>query len=175
MDDKWRFLIWGLLLGNAIAFAGGQLLLGRKYDTFVEQEQLERANIALVQDVMANVATPDPAFWNSVLADDLNYRMIGSTPFSGRRKGKDEFLALYGEVASHLDGMIPLEIDKIRASGDWVFVEMHGDAVAKNGKPYANTYLQVLRVQDRKITDFTEYLDTQLIMDTFFTEVGAPE
>lgn len=173
MDDKWRFLIWGLLLGNAIAFAGGQLLLGRKYDTFVEQEQLESANIALVQDVMGNVASPDPAFWNSVLADDLNYWMIGDTPFSGRRQGKEDFLALYGEVAGHLDGMIPLEIDKIRASGDWVFVEMHGEARAKNGKPYANTYLQVIRVKNRKITDFTEYLDTKLIMDTFFSEEQA--
>ncbi len=169
MSDRWRFLIWGLLIGNAIAFAGGQLFIGRKYDALVEQQQLEAANVTLVQQVMANVATPDPAFWNSVLADDLDYWMIGSTPFSGRRQGKQAFLELYGEVASHLDGMIPLEIDKIRASGDWVFVEMHGEAVAKNGKPYANTYLQVIRVRDRKITDFTEYLDTQLIMDTFFS------
>lgn len=173
MSDKLRFFIWGFLLGSAIMFAGAQLLLGTKYDAFVAQEQLEADNITLVKKILG-VEEAAPDFWQSALADDINFFMIGSTPLSGERKGKQAVFAYGGELAALIDGGIDLTIDNIRASGDWVFIESRGEARTKSGAPYRNTYAQVYRVKDGKVTDIHEYMDTQKVMDAFYSAASTP-
>lgn len=173
MTDKWRFFLWGMLLGSAIIFAGAQLTLGIRYDAFVEQKQVESDNILLVKKVLG-VEEAAPDFWQSVIADDIKFFMIGSTPLSGEREGRDAVIAYGTELFAQLDGGIDLTIDNIQATGEWVFIQSRGEARTKAGAPYSNTYAQVYRVRDGKVTEIHEYMDTQKVMDAFYSDADAP-
>jgi ketosteroid isomerase-like protein len=140
------------------------------YEEWKKQKETEEKNIAIVKRVAAAVGEGDAETIIAHFHDNLQYWMLGTHPFSGPRNGKAEFLELFGDVASHLDGMIPLDIKNIIASGDWVVVEAKGDGKTKTGKAYNNNYCQIWRFENGLATEFREYLDTQLVMDVFFKE-----
>jgi ketosteroid isomerase-like protein len=140
------------------------------YEEWKKQKEIEEKNIAIVKTVADAVGEGDAETITSYLHDNLQYMMMGTTPFSGHRNGKAEFLELFGDVASYLDGMIPLDIKNIVASGDWVVVEATGDGKTKTGKSYNNSYCQIWRFKNGLAVELREYLDTQLVMDVFFKE-----
>lgn len=99
----------------------------------------------------------------AVLADDVTWTNIGSTPFSGTFTGKDVLLAeLLGPVFSRLNGGIHATIDNVVAEGDFVVVQARGAAETIDGRPYNNTYCHVFQLRDDEIARVTEYFDTQL-------------
>jgi ketosteroid isomerase-like protein len=53
------------------------------------------------------------------------------------------------------------------AEDDYVVVECRGEVTTKSGKPYNNTYCYVCRISDGKLKELTEYMDTQLVVETF--------
>jgi ketosteroid isomerase-like protein len=53
--------------------------------------------------------------------------------------------------------------DTVFGDGDFVAMQAHGEARAKTGRPYNNTYCFVFRFRDGKIAEMTEYLDTELV------------
>lgn len=174
MTDRWRFFIWGMLLGCAIMFAGAQLTLGLKYNAFTAQKLVEAENIDLVKKILIGGDDVAPDFWQTAIADDIKFNMIGSTPLSGERTGKQAVFAYGAELAALIDGSIDLTIDNIRAAGEWVFIQSHGEARTKTGAPYSNIYAQVYRVRDGKVIEIHEYMDTQKVMDAFYSEPAAP-
>ncbi len=140
------------------------------YEEWKKQKEIEEKNIAIVKTVADAVGEGDAETIILYLHDDLQYWMLGTHPFAGHRNGKAEFLELFGDVASYLDGMIPLDIKNIVASGDWVVVEAKGDGKTKTGKSYNNSYCQIWRFDNGLAVEFREYLDTQLVMDVFFNK-----
>ena len=48
------------------------------------------------------------------------------------------------------------------AEGDRVAVEISGEAIHASGETYNNQYHFLLRIQDGKILELKEYMDTQL-------------
>ena len=62
---------------------------------------------------------------------------------------------------------IQLEIKQLIAEGDKVVSEMLGTSKSTEGKDYNNTYCLILTVQDGKIKEMREYLDTELITEVF--------
>jgi len=48
------------------------------------------------------------------------------------------------------------------AEGDYVVVQVRGEAETKDGRPYNNSYCHVFKVRDGKIREVTEYFDTEL-------------
>lgn len=100
----------------------------------------------------------------ALMADDVTWTNIGSTAYSGTFAGKDVLLAnLIGPVFGRLKTGIQSSIDNVVAEGEYVVVQSRGKAETKDGKPYNNTYCHVFRLNDGKITEVTEYLDTELV------------
>ncbi|MFZ3321099.1 MAG: nuclear transport factor 2 family protein [Usitatibacter sp.] len=51
---------------------------------------------------------------------------------------------------------------RMTAEGDFVVVECRGEVTTVGGKPYNNEYCWVCRIENGKISELTEYMDTAL-------------
>jgi ketosteroid isomerase-like protein len=101
-----------------------------------------------------------------LLADDVTWTNMGSTPYSGTSHGKGALMAnLLGPVFGKLRSGIRSALDNVVAEGEYVVVESRGSAETTDGRAYNNTYCHVFRVRDRLIAEVREYLDTQLAND----------
>ena len=92
--------------------------------------------------------------------------IAGTTAWSGTWEGKEAVRKrlldpLFAQFAT------PYRNRAIRviAEGDHVVIESRGDVTTKDGRPYNNTYCNVLRLEGGKVRDLTEYCDTALIAE----------
>lgn len=53
------------------------------------------------------------------------------------------------------------------ADGDYVVMEASGENATPDGKIYNNKYCWVCRITDGQLHELREYMDTQLVTDTF--------
>jgi ketosteroid isomerase-like protein len=104
-----------------------------------------------------------------LMADDVVWTVPGTTKFSGVYKGKPELLGkLLGPAFAQIASMGRTIIDNVIATDDWVVVQAHAeDRTTVTGQPYNNTYCWVMRVVDGRVTEMTEYGDTELVTDAF--------
>ena len=109
----------------------------------------------------------DRAFWE-LLAEDVHYEVIGSTPASGTYEGREAFFngALRPMGALLAEGARPVHFDII-AEGSRVVLMWEGEGVMNNGQPYHNSYCWVMEVADGAIKHVKAYLDTALVEALF--------
>ena len=124
-----------------------------------------KENKEIVQHIYEEVSKGNHQVFIDSVTDDFTFTLIGTTPFSGTYKGIQEmFEKSIGPVMSAIKTQPRLIIDKLIAEGDYVVVVDHGEGgVTKEGKDYNNTYCNVIRLQDGKIAEVTEYCDTALV------------
>lgn len=118
--------------------------------------------------VEAWVAGDEKAFWR-LLAEDVEYSVIGTTPASGTYRGRQAFFegALFPMSALMSQSPTPTEID-ILADGNRVVLMWTGaGGVMLNGAPYENRYCWVLDVEEGEIKRVKAYLDTELVTALF--------
>jgi ketosteroid isomerase-like protein len=60
-----------------------------------------------------------------------------------------------------------IEVRHVHADGDYVFVEHSGPNEMSDGRRYDNNYCWALRFQNGLIQEVREYMDTQLVTETF--------
>lgn len=102
------------------------------------------------------------------MAEDLRFTLIGTTRFSGVCNSRKEFVdRILAPLGAQLEGALTITIDNLVADGDFVVVQSHGRSATRNGVAYNNTYCQVFRINDGKIREATEYLDTELVTRAF--------
>ena len=99
----------------------------------------------------------------SLMADDVTWTNIGSTKYSGTFVGKEALIAnLLGPLFDQLSTGIATTLHSMIAESDLVAVQSRGRAETKDGRPYNNMYCHVFRINDGKISEVTEYFDTEL-------------
>ena len=104
----------------------------------------------------------------AMIADDIVWTNIGSTCFSGTYRGKDQVMSeLIGPLFGQLKAGIHSTVENLIAEGDIVVAQSTGAAETHDGRPYNNTYCQVIRLRDGQIVEVKEYLDTELVARTF--------
>jgi uncharacterized protein len=104
----------------------------------------------------------------ALMADDIIWNNIGSTRYSGTYAGKDSLMAnLLGQLFSQLKAGIAATLDNVIAEGDFVVVQLRGQAETIEGRQYNNTYCHVFRIRNGKIVEMTEYCDTALVNIVF--------
>jgi ketosteroid isomerase-like protein len=104
----------------------------------------------------------------ALLSDDVVWTNIGTSKFSGTYSGKQELLEqLLGPLFGQLKAGISSEIERLTAEGDIVVAQTAGTAETLDGKPYNNSYCQVIRIADGKIAEVKEYFDTALVDAVF--------
>ena len=120
-------------------------------------------NRKLIEGIFAELASGNPRPFADAFADDVRWITPGSSvwsrTFTGKRAVLDDLL---GMVRRQLVERVRLNVLRILADGEYVVVQAEGRATTKKGKPYNNAYCFLYRIAGDKITEVTEYLDTEL-------------
>lgn len=104
----------------------------------------------------------------ALIADDIKWTNIGSTKFSGTYVGKQALVEqLLGPLFGQLKAGISSTIENMVAESNFVVAQTTGTAETHDGRPYNNSYCQVIRVRDGKIAEVKEYFDTELTSSVF--------
>lgn len=104
----------------------------------------------------------------SLIADDITWTNMGTTSLSGTFEGKDELMQkLLGPLFGQLKAGINMEVKRMVAEGDYVVAQTSGKADTHDGQPYNNSYCWIIRVEDGKLAEVTEFLDTELVTSVF--------
>jgi ketosteroid isomerase-like protein len=121
-------------------------------------------NKALMRRAYAALERGDGRPFIDALANDVSWTIIGTTEWSGTWRGKTAVRTrllepLFAQFATQYRN----RAINLIAEGDWVVIECRGDVITKSGNPYRNTYCNVIRLEDGKVKEITEYCDTELL------------
>ena len=124
--------------------------------------------VAQVRHAFESVGRGELAPLTALLAPDVVYTLIGSTPVSGTHRGRDAVVRhLFGPLTAALAGPLVFTIQRLLRDGDCVVMQAQGHARLRSGAPYDNVYCLVFRFGDGAVRDVTEYLDTGLVQRAF--------
>ncbi|WP_372698848.1 nuclear transport factor 2 family protein [Arthrobacter sp. JSM 101049] len=119
-----------------------------------------------IMDALARAGDRRPLL--DAMAVDVTWRWMGVDRWSRTFEGKGSVLnELFGGVDATLADASRGHIHRILADGDQVVVEHVGRSRTPDGHPYNNNYCWVLTFTGDLITEVREYMDTQLVNDTF--------
>ncbi len=121
-------------------------------------------NKKLILDAFTAWARGDGMAFFNLLAEDVRWTVIGSTPVSRTYASRDAFVeGAVKPLTGKLAGPIVPTVRDIIAEGDKVVLQWDGRSSGKNGTIYHQTYCWVMRMEGGKVREGTAYLDTQLI------------
>jgi ketosteroid isomerase-like protein len=126
-------------------------------------------NKAIVADFFATFSTGNVAAIVDALADGGGWWVSGRLEGMSGRFPKEEFGALLeGAKSSYRHGALTIRLNSMIAEGDKVAVEAEGHAELLDGRVYAPIYHFLILIQDGKIKEVREYMDTQHAKEIFF-------
>jgi hypothetical protein len=106
--------------------------------------------------------------------EDVTWRWMGvnrwSKSFQGRQTIADK---LFGGAPDTPNPASTVTVHGIHTDGDIVVVEHSGRNELPDGRRYDNNYCWVFRIQDGLIKEVREYMDTQLVTETFGGEQSS--
>jgi uncharacterized protein len=118
----------------------------------------------VLQAVFAGLAQGDPKPFVESLADDFCWTLTGTTEWSGTYRGKQAVREqLMRPLFENFATQYTNTAQRFIAEGDWVVVECRGNVTTRRGEPYNNQYCWVCRVEDGKLKEVIEYMDTELV------------
>lgn len=129
----------------------------------------ELSNRRRMQEILAAMSAGDLGPLFDAMADDIEWSWMGVDAWSRTFRGKGEVLGeLFAGVAESL-GESSVDVHRILADGDHVVVEHTGKSMTRDGRPYRNRYCWVCRLRGGTLVELREYMDTQLVTNTFGT------
>ena len=121
-------------------------------------------NRKLVTDAFTAWARGDGMAFFNLLADDVRWTVIGSTPVSRTYTSKSAFVeGAVKPLTAKLAGPIVPSVRDLLVDGDKVALQWEGRSSGTNGAIYHQTYCWVMRLEGGKVKEGTAYLDTDLI------------
>jgi uncharacterized protein len=121
-----------------------------------------------VQELMGAMAQGRVGPLFEAMAEDVTWRWMGvhqwSRSFEGKQIVADK---LFGGATATLASTSSIEVRRIHADGDCVVVEHSGRNELSDGRRYDNNYCWVFCFQEGLIQEIREYMDTQLVTETF--------
>ena len=126
------------------------------------------SNADIISRVMQQWMDGDEKVFWRLLAKDVTYSPIGSTPISGTYTDRQSFFdnAIIPMGRLMKAGAVPSEFEVLDA-GTEVVLLWNGVGTMKNGQPYNNSYCWILTLKDGRVKKVRAYFDTQLVMDLF--------
>ncbi len=124
-------------------------------------------NKQMIRDAFEAWSRGDGRVFFKLVADDVRWTVIGSTPISRTYNSKREFRSALGAMADHLASELKVVPRDFIADGDKVAVQFESHAAGKNGSAYDQTYCWVLRLAEGKVREVVAYLDTEMVTKLF--------
>jgi ketosteroid isomerase-like protein len=104
----------------------------------------------------------------ALIAEDVRWTVIGSTPVSGVYESKQALVeAAFGPLLERLAGMLSTRFVDVAAEGDKVFLRFESSGVAKTGLHYEQVYCFAMVMREQRIVEIAAYLDTELLAKVF--------
>jgi uncharacterized protein len=129
---------------------------------------VETANRKIVLEFLGAFSAGDFDEVFALLDDQATWWANGTVEgISGRRTKQQFAVAVSGIAGLSTTGGLPVVVLSSTAEGNRVAVEAKSDATFTNGKTYRNDYVFMFALQDGKITEVKEYMDTELARDAF--------
>ena len=133
--------------------------------------KLNETNTAIVRQALEDIGNLNVEGLLAIIDDDIDFRLMGTSPLSRKLRGKEAYMGIVAEVGSYLDGFITLTVDELIPAGEWVIVRASGHAIMKaTGADYDNEYCMMWKLQDGMVVKLSEYTCTKLIMEHFFPD-----
>ena len=124
-----------------------------------------------VSEVMSAMSQGRVSPLFDAMADDVTWRWMGVGQWSRTFNGKQTVVdKLFGGATENLEPSSSIEMHHLHADADHVVVEHSGRNELPDGRRYDNNYCWVLRFKEGLIHEVREYMDTQLVTETFGTE-----
>jgi uncharacterized protein len=106
----------------------------------------------------------------SILADNIEWEVMGRLPGLAPLRGKETFLRqLPAALKATFPNGLNLKFHTVIADGPHVAVQCESDTIAANGKRYNNRYHFYLRFEGGKIAQVREYGDTDHVRQTLLS------
>lgn len=120
----------------------------------------ERQNRAAVEEALQKGAHDFTIFFTELFTDDTEWTIAGHGPVAGVYHGLRELhdkaeAALFDRLA----GPLAVTPRGIWADGNDVIARIDSTGMAKDGQPYANSYLYILTMENQKVVAGIEWLD----------------
>ena len=128
----------------------------------------DKANKQLVLAMYGCLADGDTAGYFDAMADDVRITYFGTHRFARTFHGKVDIMENFvPPLRERLQGSIRLHVTNAVAEGDQVVIEARGQARTRDGLDYNNLYSIVVRVENGKVCEIREYMDTELTKAVF--------
>lgn len=124
------------------------------------------SNARRVREAFASWGTDSQPFM-ALVADDVKWRIIGSTPVSGTHPSKEAFVAATAPLGARFTQPLRVDIKAVHEDGDTVFLQWEGTTSAVNGRIYRQSYCWVIRMAGGTAVEVVVYLDTALVDEMF--------
>lgn len=96
-----------------------------------------------------------------LLRADAKWTIVGNAPVSRTYTSREEFLdVVIKPFNARLSRRLIPDVRGIYTDGDMVIAFFDAEAIARDGKPYRNTYTWYMRLRDGKIFDVVAFFDT---------------
>ena len=118
--------------------------------------------VSVVRRYLEGLRRMDPEAMFAEVAEDLVLELpLAPEGMPKRVEGKAAFVEFFGGVAGGLWKEISFPTLDVRGEADpeRVIAEYTSVGTFANGKPYANTYVNLCRVRDGKIVETAEFFD----------------
>jgi ketosteroid isomerase-like protein len=112
-------------------------------------------NIALIRKGFEAFNKGDTVTLTDILTADCVQRMAGDSRFSGDHKGRDNVLAMYGEMGKLTDGTMRAVLSDVYASEHGA-VALYTATAKRNGKKLHEKYALVFQIVDNKVIDLDD-------------------
>lgn len=121
-----------------------------------------------MQFIFSELSKGNDAPFLEAMADDMQWTWMGSGQWSRTFTGKQSVLGeLWSAVRATLQPPYKVVAHRFIADEDYVVVEATGQNTTPDGKLYNNKYCWVCRLSAGKLHELREYMDTQLVTETF--------
>ncbi len=125
--------------------------------------EIER-NKEIARKFFVSMSNGDIAAIIDSYAEDVKIYTMGNTLISGV-SDKARAKEFAGSVLGAFPQGIRFVIHNLTAEGDRVAIEAESFATHVSGKPYNNKYHFFMRLRDGLITEFKEYMDTEMVTE----------
>ncbi|MGE7991827.1 nuclear transport factor 2 family protein [Pseudomonas sp. NPDC089554] len=117
-------------------------------------------NKAIVSAAFERWAAGGSNFFNEVLSPNVIWTIKGSEPSAGTYRGLNDLMTrAVRPLTARLSTPIRPTAKQIWADGDHVIVNWKGEATARDGKPYRNDYVWIMRMEQGRAVEVTAFLD----------------
>jgi len=126
--------------------------------------------IRVAERLLSALRNGDLAAYASLFTEDLVANVVGRTPFSGRFRGRDAYLATDFDFHGNLlrNKRIGDFYRIMVADGNAFCMLVKGDAETLSGKPYHQDYCVVGQIAGDRISELHVWLDTAHVEEALF-------